>query len=199
MDKSDKEVGLVKESKKNYRLSKFVAGLLLETGVVLSFIGSVIGLSVTNNQANQFYNSQDVQLYRQELILEEDARLSSGEISEEEYTANIEEINSKKNDSKYADIVFGENAEYRSIVKNYENCRKATDITYITTLVGVGILGLASKYLDDDEYEDNVTANKPKKENDEVSIPITKNDNKERLKGKFAKISNFCLFFNKKH
>ena len=93
MDKSDKEVGLVKESKKNYRLSKFVAGLLLETGVVLSFIGSVIGLSVTNNQANQFYNSQDVQLYRQELILEEDARLSSGEISEEEYTANIEEIN----------------------------------------------------------------------------------------------------------
>ena len=157
MDKSDKEVGLVKESKKNYRLSKFVAGLLLETGVVLSFIGSVIGLSVTNNQANQFYNSQD-------------ARLSSGEISEEEYTANIEEINSKKNDSKYADIVFGENAEYRSIVKNYENCRKATDITYITTLVGVGILGLASKYLDDDEYEDNVTANKPKKENDEVSF-----------------------------
>lgn len=170
MDKSDKEVGLVKESKKNYRLSKFVAGLLLETGVVLSFIGSVIGLSVTNNQANQFYNSQDVQLYRQELILEEDARLSSGEISEEEYTANIEEINSKKNDSKYADIVFGENAEYRSIVKNYENCRKATDITYITTLVGVGILGLASKYLDDDEYEDNVTAYKQKKENDEVSF-----------------------------
>ena len=27
MDKSDKEVGLVKESKKNYRLSKFVAFL----------------------------------------------------------------------------------------------------------------------------------------------------------------------------
>lgn len=177
MEKENKIKGSVKDSKKSFRFNPLIASLALEAGIILSCIGSTIGLGITSKQADKYFDSDKVQQYRQELVIDAEERHNSGEISDEEYNGELAQIQSKENDKKYADIVFEGNAEYQSVIKNQTNCRKATDYTYVATLVGIGVLGIASKLSDENESSEENN----KSENNEDNVPQKFNEEDEAV------------------